>query len=416
MRRIFRIIANALAFAACVWLCSCSKTPTTAAATSETTNGLLRGKALNPDLTPATGATVYLVDADRWLENLVTGKTLALDSAIADDSGTFVLTVPRTGSCNVQIDNGTEGLFIRNIASQLDSGVTAREFTLTPCAAFSGTIVPESGVASELALGGSMYTTAVNAGSGFSMSALAEGTFGVVAKINTSARDWSLCTAVRLDAGSVISAGDITAPLAGLVVDDFSGNAGQTNLGRVIGSGWWYTVTDNIQGGTSTLALSNDPGAGAFAGQSRHATYVIGAGSGGPYAIMGFYIGKKDSTYAAATAALSALSFMIRGTGTITVSFVNILTDPAENKRSVSFDHMAAVPSQWSRMEIPVDSLRVTADNRSAMLGKSWGQFNHSLQIITFMASGQETAIGDTVDVWLDDITFKGVSLANFVP
>jgi hypothetical protein len=199
-------------------------------------------------------------------------------------------------------------------------------------------------------------------------------------------------------------------------VDDFSGNAGQTNLGRVIGNGWWYTVTDNTQGGTSTVDLSNDPGAGAFAGQSRHATYVIGAGSGGPYAIMGFYIGKKDSTYAAATAALSALSFMIRGTGTITVSFVNILTDPAENRRSVSFDHTVAVPSQWSHMEIPVDSLRVTADNQSSMLGRSWGQFNHSLQIITFMASGLETAIGDTVEVWLDDITFKGVSLANFVP
>jgi hypothetical protein len=409
----FRLMTCGSVAIAC--LCLCAKAPTMAGATSETTNGQLQGKVMRPDAKPAAGAAVRLVDDEKWLANLINGRPMAIDSAIADDSGRFTIYVPLHHGCNIQIDNGNQGLLVRDIASSIDSGVNRREFTLMPFAALSGSIVTESGTPDQLAFSGSLYRTPVNANS-FSINALAEGTFDLVAGVNSSTRTWSLCTAVRLSAGAAIAAGGISASLSNLLVDDFSGGGWQTNLGRLIGGGYWYTVTDSAGGGSSSIAMSDDSSSAAYSGASRHVSYVIGATSAHPYGIMGFYIGVKDSAYVPATASLGALSFMMRGKGIITVSFVNILTDAAEKKRSVSFDYTVTVPSSWSRMEIPVDSLRVTSDNQSALLGKSWGQFNHSIQIITFMASGLQTATGDTVDVWLDDIALKGVSLRDFIP
>jgi hypothetical protein len=411
-------LAGVLKVSACVaiaCLCLCTRTPVMAGATSETTNGQLRGKAVHQDGTPASGATVRLIDDEKWVANLISGKPMTMDSASADPSGAFVIFVPLHHGCNIQIDDGNEGLLVRDINLSLDTGVTMLDFALKQYGAVSGTLVPESGTPAELAFSGTTYRTLV-AGNTFSSNALAEGTFDLVAKVNGIAQAWVLCTAIRPVAGAATLAGNIPAPTSYLLADDFSGGGWQTDIGRLIGGGWWYTVTDSSAGGSSSVTMSDDSSAGAFSGASRHVSYVVGAGAAYPYGIMGFYIGVKDSIYAAATASLGALSFMIRGKGTITVSFVNILTDAAEKRRMVSFDRTVTAPSSWSAMEIPVDSLRVTSDNQSTMLGKSWGQFNHSIQIVTFMASGLETAVGDTVDLWLDDIALTGVSLKDVVP
>jgi hypothetical protein len=396
-------------------LTMCAKTPVMAGATSETTNGKILGTVVRSDASPASGARVYLVDDEKWLANVLDGKPVVTDSAVADHGGRFSLAVPLNHASNIHVDNNDEGLFVRDIAAGLDTGATSRDFMLKPFGAVSGTIAAESGTPLECALGGSMYRASLSPGSGFSLDRVAEGSFDILAKVNGAAQGWVLCTTVRPASGALSAFGNIPAQTSSLLVDDFSGGGWQSGLGRLIGGGWWYTVTDSAGGGSSSVAMADDSGPGVYAGKSRHVSYVIGAGATYPYVIMGVYLGNKDSAYIPATTGFGALSFMIRGTGTVTVSFVNFLTDPAEKKRNVSFDRTIPVPAQWSRVEIPVDSLRVTADNQSGMLGKTWGQFNHSLQIITFMASGLQTAIGDSVDLWLDDISLKGVTLQDFV-
>ena len=110
----------------------------------------------------------------------------------------------------------------------------------------------------------------VNADKTYAFPALAEGAYVVVTATDIAgSQQRSLGASVQMRSGTVVAGQTLPAPVNRVLVTyDFSIGQFQTNIGRTIGDGWWYTVNDSVAKGTSTITLSFVTGAEAYAGQS----------------------------------------------------------------------------------------------------------------------------------------------------
>ncbi len=364
---------------------------------------------------PVSGARVQIIDNADWLADIINGQPVVLDSARTNASGAFAIRQPASTSWNIQIDSRDEGLLARDFSALVDSTKdTAYQFKLKPYATLSGTVQPDAGTPQQLALSGSSYGTVVNADKTYAFPALAEGAYVVVTATDIAgSQQRSLGASVQMRSGTVVAGQTLPAPVNRVLVDDFSIGQFQTNIGRTIGDGWWYTVNDSVAKGTSTITLSFVTGAEAYAGQSMRAVYTLDSLSAGPWALMGFFLGKDSTNYDLSN--LTALSFMAKGAGTIEVRFYSKMMDSVNGNTWQQFSYVLPLPGTWTSVAIPTDSLRLPANSPAYQQGYTWAQVAPTIQIIYLIAYTPQNNPGNTITMYLDNVSLDGMKLETFV-
>lgn len=385
-----------------------------AGATSETTNGDIKASVTLADGAPAARVKILVVDDSLWLSKVMDGQSVVLDSAVTDDSGRFALTLPVGKRCNLQIDVGGEGLFLRGLNALADTTKSAprREFRLTPFGAFSGTVRAASGMPEALRLAGTTYATPVSGDGLYAFDGVSSGNFPVVAAVyHSEALRPAMARSVEVISGDTALNQDFQVEVDRILIDDFERGWTQTALGRLIGGGFWFTNSDVRSGGNSSSVVTMVSDTAAYIGSSVHVQHNLGKSLSYPFATLAFPLGPRGKSYDLED--LKAISFWAKGEGSIMVRFSSnaVFRLYAD---SVHFSHTQVLSPDWTLVTIPVDSLRVPDFAPAALKAWSWTQAAKEVTTIDFKASRPSTLPGDTVQLYLDEVHLEGIPLEAF--
>ncbi len=394
-------------------LLSCTSSPTkVAGGVSTSENGNLKGRVFTSDGMPAAHEKILLIDNRNWLNNIYKNQSVVVDSVQTDAQGNYSISVPDTAEYNIQIDNGIEGVFVKNIISLYGHDSDTVSLSMHPVAKYSGFISTDQGVVQKMVLSGTAYKATFGEGTDFYFPSLPQGTFNIMSSVSTdSATSWFLCSNITAQAGISTALGNIPITTSSVLIDDFSGTTGQTTMGLLLGGGEWYSVLDAPYGGTSTILQNNSNGREAFSGQSRKIVYALGD-TIFPWAICGFRIGATNSTDFYDLSKMKSFSFEAKGSGKIEVRFYSRILDTLAGNNSFQFSHVLPIPSTWTSISIPIDSLFIPSVAFSQ--GYTWKKVCTAIYKIAFVAKYPDNNPGDTVTLWLDNISIDGMKLQDF--
>jgi hypothetical protein len=397
---------------------ACSTGTQIAGATSETTNGDIKAQVTFSDGGPAAYARVQVVNDDGWLAGIVEGRSVVVDSGTTDSRGECTVSIPLNSRCNLQIDRfqvdgRSEGLFVRDINQQLDSsGATAvRAFRLLSYGGITGTVQALAGTPTELYLAGSTYRSQVDSNGSFIFGQVAAGSFALIACVNDNGLIKQVLTqSLDVVPDSVITLPNVQPSLERVLVDDFTLGFGQTDLGRALGDGLWYTANDKVDKGNSTITAAAVSDSQAYSGSSLRVEYVLGNKATDPWTVAGFDIGTSLQGAVYDFSSVKEISFWAKGKGSVNVTLLSktIRTLYAD---SAQFYYPLQLPSTWTHITIPVDSLRLPDNAPPALATYTWQQVAGEMQTIDFTVESPYSQAGDTVELWLDDIYLEGITL-----
>ena len=364
---------------------------------------------------PVSNAKIRIVESNDWIFNILNGKSVILDSTVTSEIGTFKIKKPNSEHWNIQIDAANEGILLNDFSSQYDSTKdTSYTFTLKPYSKISGNILAENGIVKALMLSGSAYFSSLNPNNSYSFPKVAEGIYTIISQIDIFGNITnSVCGSVKLANGISVLENNLTTSVSNVLIDDFSSEVFTTNIGKLIGGGWWYTVNDSLENGKSTINISFISEPDAYKGKSLKATYYLDPNKIGPWAIMGFFIGKDSTNYDLSE--LKSLSFWIKGNGTIELRFYSKEIEQINGNSYQLFRYSFAIPNNWTHVTIPVDSLKLPTNCNAYRLGYTWQQAAKLMQIVYFIAYSPLNNAGDTVNLYLDDVVFEGMKLENLI-
>jgi Carbohydrate binding domain (family 11) len=416
--RIAKLLCTVFLFIVGTWLFGgCSNNVAGTGGTDYPNTKNVAGIVNNSSGLPVQGARVLLVENAGWLGDILAGKKVVLDSAVTDAAGKFIVPRPSVESWNMQIDSREEGLLATDFGDDLDTTAgLVHVFSLRPYAVIAGTLHPDAQTPLDLLFAGSAYRGVVNADNTYSVCAIAQGEYAVILETSVGGTvQKTLGTALRVDAGATDNGVDMPAPINRVCVDDFSIGQSRTNLGRLIGGGMWFTANDSAYGGNSSNSYSLVSGAGAFSGSSMLAVYHLGSQIPGPWAIVGLYLGRTAPLDVFDFSDLQALSFWAKGSGKIEVRLYSQILDTLAGNNMFQFSYVMTIPSTWTHVTIPVDSLGIPQSSVAFQAGYTWKQAAKAIEAIDFVAKYPDNNPGDSVTLWLDDISLDGMSLGTFV-
>lgn len=191
----------------------CFKSTEVAGGTSETSNGDLQASIHYADGSRAAHVRVLLIKDQDWLGEVDEGRSVILDSAFSDATGSLRIKVPESIRCNLQIDAIAQGLLFRN-AKAVEAGSKPIKLTLAPHGSVSGHLVLDSGTSvSEMRMSGTAYGAVVNPYGEFEFSKVPAGTYPLVAlrRLNSVIHPQVLQT-VEVAAGAAITGLEVTIP------------------------------------------------------------------------------------------------------------------------------------------------------------------------------------------------------------
>lgn len=390
----------------------CSFSAYIAGTATETTNGYVRGS----DGKPVSNAKVQSIDAEHWLAKTILGNPVVAESTFTDTNGRFTIRIPRTFAQNLQITAADEGLLVSNVNDFSVNPACSLRLVLKPYAKINGSLNPAASLQTMLLFSGTACSIPLLADNTFHAAALPEGVFPlVVVRRNPASVQTSLAGVYTLLPGDSVNTGVISADTGRIPVEDFSLGWVRTNLGRLISGGYWYHMIDTggVFQGTSSISMSVQS-TGAFKGSSLQTKVCLGNGYIYPFGGVGFNVGNPYSE-GYNFSQMKKLSFMARGHGIIHVTIKTKLLEKIKD----NWDHFGiqiSLPANWTKIEIPVDSLKLIPGSPAALAGVKWQQASLSAKLIEFAVMHQFTAVGDTVEYWLDDIAFEGMSIGFLTP
>jgi hypothetical protein len=206
-----------------------------------------------------------------------------------------------------------------------------------------------------------------------------------------------------------------------LLIDNFNDNDDFTELYTVFPEMMWYGWDDAQNGGLSVLIPNYGPDSSftkyivPYEGMGKvvHIQFAYGNTIGGPRAGIGCKSHLLNKKYYINLSKMTALSFYIRGKGSISVGLTSkkVYDYPAGN----NWGHMQktiTLPSQWQHVTIPVSELVPPSGTQQQIDGLTWQDVRDSIKAIHFSSALSATA-GDTIDLWLDNIYLHGVGDFN---
>lgn len=393
----------------------CTRNGPVAGITSETTNGDMEMSLTLSSGAPAARVRVLVVEDGDWIGKVSESLPLILDTLYTDDRGGLALHMPIAHRRNLQIDNGEEGLFVRQVNAMLDTGghPSRRKFSLAAYGGLSGHVHSDSGPVKELRLAGTALIATLDADSGYAFPRVPAGTFAIVAMADRGGSLQPFAThSIGIAAGVQQTGQDVGVLSSRIPVDDFEQGWKQTALGRILGEGLWYTATDIEEKGNSSVKVDLFNDSQAHAGSSVRAEFILGNRLSNPWSVMGFGIGASGTGDAHDFSGLTAISFWAKGQGTVDIRFMSrILT--RETKDTAQYFHPVKLPSAWTWITVPVDSLRLPAAAQEDLHAFPWKTVAKEIMAVDFTVEPPSGKAGDTTVLWLDDIHFEGVSLKD---
>jgi hypothetical protein len=205
-----------------------------------------------------------------------------------------------------------------------------------------------------------------------------------------------------------------------LLLDNFNDNDGFTELYTVFPDIMWYGWDDADAGGSSYL-IPNLTANSTFSdylvsyegmGKVGHVKFVYGDRYQYPYAGVG--CNSKSNQYSYINLSkMTAISFYIKGKGSIRVSFSSKKVDNyPEGINWGNLQKTITIPSQWQQITIPVSELTPPDKSQQQLDGLTWNDVRDSIRAIQFENAMSRTA-GDTIDLWLDNIYLHGIGDFN---
>lgn len=388
--------------AVCFLACARSLGPICATAT-ETTNGSV----FTSQGMPAVNARVRLIDAKQWLSKVIAGTSVVIESTITDAHGNFALATNPLPPSNLQVDGSNQGILLLDVDKYRSAPDHPLTLTLSAYATLSGA-VDTAITAGQLYFGGSVCRTAIDQDGHFEGVNIPPGIYPLIACPQPA-----LIGLVTASAGDSLGMGTMILNPDNIILEDFSQGFDRTILGRILGGGDWFTFLDTTYAGNSILNFQIQSGSDAFDGKSLHVKICLNSSTTYPYGGVGFWIANSDAP-GYDFSGLKKLTFMAKGHGTIRVSISTEILDTLAG----NWDHFgaqAAMPVNWTKMEIPVDSLALFAGSPAALSGITWPEASIRARRINFEVMDQFTALGDTVEFWLDNIVLEGVSLTSII-
>ncbi len=411
-----RIIVFAILIAATLFQCS-RNTVASSGGTDYPNTKTIAGIVTSSSGAPIAGATIHFVHNASWLIRILNNQNIVIDSTKSDSKGNFFFKCPSETSWNIQIDSKTEGLLTRNCDHFIDSlKDTVYSFSCKPYASVSGTLMCDSGYPQQLRLSGSTYSIPISEGSDYSSKAIAEGDYAVFSDVNIDNRiRTTFISSMSLNAGSTLSNNALLSSGNQIHIDDFTVGLMQTDLGRLIGGSNWYTVNDNNEGGYSSLNMSVINSDSSFSGPSLFISSVLGSNYiWDAWTIAGFSLGRNTPANSMDLSKLTSLSFMAKGKGKTEVRFYSRLLDSISGNSDNQFSYIISIPAAWSKMVVSTDSLIIPSP--ASKNGIAWTRAAQSIYSIAFIAKAPENNLGDTVELWLDNVALNGMDIKNVIP
>ncbi len=206
-----------------------------------------------------------------------------------------------------------------------------------------------------------------------------------------------------------------------LLIDNFNDNDGFTELYTVFPEMMWYGWDDAQNGGSSVLIPHYGPDSiftkyiVPYEGMGKvvHIQFAYGNKIADPCAGIGCKSQLLNKKYYINLSKMTAISFYVKGKGSIRVAFTSkkIYDYPAGN----NWGHMQktiTLPSQWQQVTIPVSELVPPSGTQQQLDGLKWQDVRDSIKAIHF-ESALSPVVGDTVDLWLDNIYLHGIGDFN---
>ncbi len=234
-----RTIACAMVFAG-LW--GCGNDRSTEGPGSETSG--LAARILDSSGTPLAGVSVRVVSGEAsWRGALASGSTPVLASGRTDALGLVRFELPDTSPVSLELDDTTHAGRLHAVPGS----DTVRELrAVSACALRLAARVPGETI-STLRLAGTGYTGSRQLDGTWLFTGVPAGTYTVGARTDSGLallgrailRGGILDTAMSSDVDSVL-------------LEDFAGTMPRNRYGGLLGAGWWYSVTDAVNGGAST--------------------------------------------------------------------------------------------------------------------------------------------------------------------
>jgi hypothetical protein len=317
----------------------------------------------------------------------------ALDSAgwnrleaVTDEAGKFVLQGIEPGNYRIEVrDGGRAAQWSANVGE--DGIADAGTITVAPRGGLRGKVPNPGAIVSSVGL---WHWTKADSLGGFALDSLPPGAVELVS--SDGAHGW-----LTVWSGAQRRIGTLRPePVGQILLDDFEDGDSRHRWGPLVGLGWWYaafstSVVPTPAGIKSTPADAVD----STSPERRnvlHARFDFSAGETSPWAEVGVEIRSKDRY--ADLRGLSALSFLAKGTGTVTV-YVNGSTHARIAAKRV-------LSAEWTEIRIPVDSF---------VFGSA--PVPDSTAMVLSSAGGLSWHTTSSADIWLDDIRLIGVTPAS---
>ncbi len=373
--------------------------------TSSETTDVIAGIVVTGNGSPAKGAIIHLIDQTKWNERVASDMNVIDQSTIADARGHYSFPA-QNGTFSLQIDHKDGGYLLRSVSIDSSTGVKPDTIMLDSYSTLNCRFQDFGSSTASLLLWGTAYQTENSAGTQVLSFRVPSGHYTVMAKSFNG--QMSIAGAVDLKRGQPIDTISLAPGYDKIIIDDFEDeDENSTLLGKLTG-GYWYTFTDAPAGLTSRVAFSNkDSGVGNTRGM--HTEIVLDT-SIQAWAGRGISIGAEIfDDWNLQT--MTALTFSIRGRGTIRVS-----VETASVEALQEWPHFGAIvnlDSAWKEVYIPIDSLVMLPYTRAWMQGLKWSDVSDRVNKIEFEASGAFSSGVDTVVFWIDNVAIEGVSIDN---
>lgn len=295
--RLLRLCTLLLAFA------GCGKSEHAGGSGVDIPNSIT-AKVEHGDGTPARGVQVRVVASSRWADLVALGKSVVLDSAVTDDKGQFIAAVPDGESVNIEVIADSEGVSI-----SYDSALTS--ITLGALGSVKAHWTPGA----TIRILGTSFTQQADLGGHVAFENVPSLNSGFVGVEKN--RKASILEPIQLKNGEALDAGMLVAKSGFLLLDDFEQGTVYTYLDPWLKGSLWFTISDDHEGGGSSITPSTAEGDGwlsaltdsnAAEGHSVRLHYQIIPTEGyATYAILGCVLGTGLNADA-----MDSLEFMVQ--------------------------------------------------------------------------------------------------------
>ncbi len=380
---------------------------------TETTNGIV----FSSTGQPLANAKIKLIANVDWLERIQANQTVILDSAITDKNGAFHLQYPDTTYGNLQIVHPEQGLFKRafqHAANPSSIDDTVDIFKATPISKIIGTANPSLPF-HTIQLEGTSITLPFNRMTQESSTLVPSGVFNL-SKITPTDNGWyfSFIGRQAFTPGTNIQLNSIVDRTPAVLLDDFT-DMTKTTVNRINNTNIdeWYTYTDSDfhpSSEPSSITMSRNHQEDAYTYRCLFAKAILRSGVVNiqePFVGIGCFLGNDSAWHDLSK--LTALSFMAKGQGRISVQLESKLLDTLTGQENNHYKKIITLTDQWTHIQIPIDSLNIPDRSPAALANISWAQIADKISRIEFVMTGWDNILNQPIQFWLDDIYLHGI-------